>query len=180
MNRYKSVQPGSNNKMNKFISAVLLSVVCYATFFNQNLAEGYKLNEQQVHQLFKRGSDNHHEPDKTMMHNHMSRKVFDRACAASKDTLDEIMACLHSNEHMIKAIKSDVAAECYKENFGVNFDPKETQKHKDLICNNRDKFESMTACTYRRTAQSLDSKEIEKLTEAMVDVGLCIINALDG
>lgn len=115
----------------------------------------------------------------TSIHNHLSRKVFDRACAASKDTIDEIVACL-TNSQVLKSVKVELAGSCYKDAFGVDFDPKDMTQHKDLICNNRDKFESMTSCVYRKTAESVDAKEFEKMTEAMVDVGLCIINALDG
>lgn len=114
-----------------------------------------------------------------MLHNHLSRKVFDRACAASKDTIDEIVACLTGNEGLTKRVKADTANQCYKESFNVDFDPKDVTKHKELICNNREKFEEMTTCIYRKTSEVLDQKEIEKLTEALVDVGLCIINALD-
>lgn len=115
-----------------------------------------------------------------MLHNHLSRKVFDRACAASKDTIDEIVICLTGNASLMKAIKVDTAQLCYKEAFNQEFDPKDVIKHKELICNNRDKFESMTTCIYKKTGEVLDSKEMEKLTEILVDVGLCIINALDG
>lgn len=122
----------------------------------------------------------HPNEHKTMMHNHLSRKVFERACAASKDSIDEIFACVTQNEHLMKAVDEKVASGCYKESFGEEFDPKDLHKHKELICKNRDKFESLTACIYRKTAEVLDTKQMEKLTEAMVDVGLCIINALDG
>ena len=115
-----------------------------------------------------------------MLHSHMSRKVFDRACAASKDTIDEIVACMTSNEALLKAVSKEVAANCYKEAFGMSFDPKDMQLHKDIICKNREKFEQMTACIYRKTAEALSKDEMSKLTDAMVDVGLCIVNALDG
>lgn len=124
-----------------------------------------------------RRSDHHH---KTMLHNHLSRKVFDRACAASKDTIDEIIACLTTNQALLKAVKEDTAKACYKDSFGLDFDPKDVIKHKELICNNREKFETMTTCVYKKTADVLDAKEMERMAEAMVDVGLCIINALDG
>lgn len=114
------------------------------------------------------------------MHNHLSRKVFDRACAASKDTIDEIVACLTGNEGLMKSVKLETAKVCYKEAFNQEFDPKDVVKHKDLICNNRDKFETMTTCIYKKTGEMTDAKEMEKLTESLVDVGLCIINALDG
>lgn len=114
------------------------------------------------------------------MHSHLSKKVFDRACAASKDTIDEIIACLTSNPDLIKAVKHETAAGCYKEAYGVDFDPKETMQHKELICKQRDKFELMTSCVYRKTAEVSDSNQMQKLSEILVDVGLCIINALDG
>lgn len=116
----------------------------------------------------------------SMVHNHMSRKVFDRACAASKDTIDEIIACITDNEAITKTVKPELAQDCHKETFGVEFDPKDIHRHKEMICNNREKFENMTACIYRKLTESLDPKEMDKLAEAMVDVGLCIINALDG
>lgn len=124
----------------------------------------------------------HKDTDKhtSMMHSHLSRKVFDRACAASKDTIDEVVACVSKNEHMLKIIKPEVAAKCYQDSFGQEFDPKDIIHHKELICKNREKFEDMTACVYRKTAEALDPKEIDQMTGAMVDVGLCIINALDG
>lgn len=115
-----------------------------------------------------------------MMHNHLSRKVFDRACAASKDTIDEVVACVTNNEQMLKMVKPEVAGKCYKDSFGQEFDPKEMMHHKELICTNRDKFEEMTACVYRKTAEAMNPKEIDTMTSAIVDVGLCIINALDG
>lgn len=116
----------------------------------------------------------------SMMHNHLSRKVMDRACAASKDTIDEIIGCMTSSEALVKAVKKETAALCYKEAFGQDFDEKDLSKHKELICNNREKFENMTTCVYRKTSEQLSAKEMEKLTEALVDIGLCIINALDG
>jgi len=126
-----------------------------------------------------KGNHHDHKQNNSNMHNHLSRRVFDRACAASRDTIDEILSCLVNNEHLTKSINPDTAKNCYKESFNIDFDPKDLVKHKDLICNNREKFELMTTCVYRKTAEVLDSKELEKLTEAMVDVGLCIINALD-
>ena len=122
----------------------------------------------------------HSDKHSSMVHSHLSRKVFDRACAASKDTIDEVIACLTGNEIVNKTIKPETAGKCFQDSFGTEFDPKDAMKHKELICNNREKFENMTACIYRTTAESMDEKEFEKMTEAMVDVGLCIINALDG
>lgn len=113
------------------------------------------------------------------LHSHMSRKVFDRACAASKDVIDEIVACMTSNDNMTKAIKPEVAAGCYKDAFGADFDPKALNKHKEMICKNREKFETMTTCVYRKAAEAMSKEELNKLTDAMVDVGLCIVNALD-
>lgn len=114
-----------------------------------------------------------------MMNSHLSRRVFDRACAASKDTIDEIVACMTSNEALVTSVTKDVAAKCYHDAFGTEFDPKEMQIHKDMICKNRDKFEQMTTCIYRKTADAVSKEEMSKLTDAMVDVGLCIVNALD-
>lgn len=122
----------------------------------------------------------HNHSHHTVLHNHISRKVFDRACAASKDTIDEIVACMTSNEQLVKSVNPESATGCFKESFGTDFDPKDFHKHKDLVCNNRDKFEEMTACIYRKTMESTSSKEMEKFMESLVDVGLCIINALDG
>lgn len=116
----------------------------------------------------------------SMMHNHLSRRIFDRACAASKDIIEEVIACLTGNESLIKTIKPEVALKCYKDSFGVDFDPNDMMKHKELICNNRSKFEQMTTCVYQTTSEAMDSKQVEKLVEAMVDVGLCITNVLDG
>lgn len=123
-----------------------------------------------------------HDDDKhtKMMHSHLSRKVFDRACAASKDTIDEIVNCIKGNETLLKVIKPEVAAKCYEDAFGKPFDPKEMDLHKELICKNREKFEDMTACVYRKTAEAMKPQEMDTVTSAMVDVGLCIINALDG
>lgn len=133
--------------------------------------------------LWKRAAENktasnhsHHH----MIHSHLSRKVFERACAASKDTIDEIIACLTNNQQLVKTVKPESATSCFKETFGLEFDPTDFHKHKELICNNREKFESLTACIYRKTAEASDPKEMEKFMESLVDVGLCIINALDG
>ena len=123
-----------------------------------------------------RRSQDHH----SKMHSHLSRKVFDRACAASKDTIDEIVACVTSSELVSKTIKEQASNGCYKDAFGMEFDMKDKDKHKELICKNRDKFENMTACMYHKIAGSMDQKEIDRLTESLVDVGLCIVNALDG
>ena len=119
-------------------------------------------------------------PHHGMMHNHMSRKIFDRACAASKDTIDEIVACVTNNKSMLQAVKEGKGTACYKEAFGEDFKPTDLDRHKDLMCNNRDKFEALTTCIYSKAAESMSSKELEQMTEAMVDVGLCIINALGG
>lgn len=121
-----------------------------------------------------------HDSTHHMLHNHLSRKVFDRACAASKDTIEEIIGCLTSNEHLTKAVNPETAAQCFKDAYGQAFDHKDMFKHKEMICKNRDKFEAMTTCIYRKTVEASDPKDIEKLSESMVDVGLCIINALDG
>lgn len=121
-----------------------------------------------------------HAPDhKSMMHSHLSRKVFDRACAASRDTIDEIIACVTSSSLHTQA-NVQASKDCYKETFGTDFDPNDVAKHKELICNNRDKFENLTGCVYKKIGELLDPKEMEKFTESLVDVGLCIINALDG
>lgn len=127
-----------------------------------------------IHRRSANDKDHH-----SMMHNHLSRKVFDRACAASKDTIDEIVACLDNNA-IIKSANKELAKSCYKDSYGIDFDPKVIAQNKEMICKNREKFEMMTGCVYRKTAESVDQKEFDRLTEAMVDVGLCIINALDG
>lgn len=170
----------SGNNISRMATGVafltlVFAIVCLASV--AQLAQGAR-----VHQVNRRSTPAHStdQGHKSMLHNHMSRKVFERACAASKDTLEEIIACLTGNEHLMKAVKKEDALSCHKEAFGIEFDPKDAMKHKELVCKNREKFEQMTACIYRKTAEATDAKEIEKLTEAMVDVGLCIINALDG
>lgn len=117
---------------------------------------------------------------KTVMHNHLARRVFERACAASKDAIDEILGCLTGNEQVNKHIKPEMSEKCFKSSFGLEFDRNDVMKHKELVCNNRDKFEQMTTCVYKTASEAMDPHEVEKLTEALVDVGLCIINALDG
>lgn len=134
-------------------------------------------NDKEAHHDDKHG---HRDKHMSSMHSHLSRKVFDRACAASKDTIDEVVACISKNENMLKIVKPEVAAKCYKDSFGEGFDPKDMAHHKELICKNREKFEDMTTCVYRKTAEALNPKEVDEMTSAMVDVGLCIINALDG
>lgn len=169
--------------INGKLSIIILSIIVYALVLSTICGQAsQQVKSSSIKNVMRRSikSPSNHHDAQSMMHSHMSRKVFDRACAANKDTIDEIIDCLHNNEHLMKAIKSDIAGNCYKESFGIEFDPKDTDKHKNIICNNRDKFETMTSCAYRKTAESVDAKEIEKLTESMVDVGLCIINALDG
>ena len=160
------------------IGKIALLFALVATLSQLAHLEGARQQQQQQQLGRQRRSDHKHHH--AMLHNHLSRKVFDRACAASKDTIDEIVACLTGNQALNKSVKEDTAKTCYKEAFGQDFDPKEMGKHKDLICNNREKFEAMTTCVYMKSAEALSAHEIEKLTEAMVDVGLCIINALDG
>lgn len=120
--------------------------------------------------------DKHH----SMLHNHMSRKVFDRACAASKDVIDEIILCVTDNKDLMANMNLNVASTCYRNSFGVNFDVNDITKHKDLICKQRDKFEDMVACVYHEVTANATEKVIDQLTSALVDVGLCIINAIDG
>lgn len=168
----------SNNSPVCLVLTTAALILVAMSLADANLIASASSSGRQQHLRLGRGANlnNHHQ----VMHSHMSRKVFDRACAASKDTLDDIIKCLVSNKHLMEAIKRQDTLDCHKEAFGVEFDPADAHKHKDLICNNRDKFEDMTACVYRKTAEAnLDQKEIDKLTESMVDVGLCIINALD-
>lgn len=174
-----------NNSLSVNLLSLCLVLVTFALFnaisINANVSRMLQRPNYNYRTMMKRSAkdqvDDHH---KTMMHNHLSRKVFDRACAASKDSIDEIVACVTTNEHLMKTVDAKAASNCYRDAFGQDFDPKDLSKHKELICKNREKFESMTACVYRETAAAMDQKELEKLTEAMVDVGLCIINALDG
>lgn len=165
-------------KINQQVAVITLVATLTISLFVCDLVGAEVLAKLSIRKtkLVKRSDDSHH----SMMHNHLSRKVFDRACAASKDSIDEIVACLTTNDHVMKVIKPEIAADCYKDAFGAPFDPMDMSKHKKLICENRDKFENMTACVYRKTAESLDKARMDKLTEALVDVGLCIINALDG
>lgn len=124
----------------------------------------------------KRMAPNHH----IMLHTHMSRKVFDRACAASKDVIDEIILCVTNNKDLMKHLKFQNATVCHKEAFGTDFDPKDMAKHRDEICKSRDKFESMIGCVYEKISADATPQQMQELTEGMVDVGLCIVNALDG
>lgn len=115
-----------------------------------------------------------------MFHSHMSKKVFDRACSASKDVIDEIVGCMNGNSLMMKHMNDPGNRNCFKESFGIEFDPKDVTKHRDLICKQRDKFEEMVSCSFLKISESSTAKDMESLTEAMVDVGLCVINAIDG
>lgn len=162
---------------------LVCALVLLCTMIDYNLATApapaAQSNQQMsIVSLVKRSDDK--SKHQHMVHNHLSRKVFDRACAASKDTIDEIVACITENQTLVKAVQPTLANSCHKDAFGIDFDQKDLSKHKDMICKNRDKFEDMTACIYRKMAESLDPKEMDKMAEAMVDVGLCIINALDG
>lgn len=123
----------------------------------------------------KRMAEKHH----LAMHTHMSRKVLDRACAASKDVIDEIIACVTNNKTLMESKQWQKAAECHKEAFGVDFDPKDLTKHHAEICQQKDKFETMVGCVYEKISNESTSAEMQQLTESMVDVGLCIVNALD-
>lgn len=166
------------SKFQKLVCAALVAIVC-VDFNLAAAADNQQQLSSKISSIVKR-SDDKHKHHHSMVHNHLSRKVFDRACAASKDTIDEIVACITGNEALTKSVKPDIGINCHKDAFGIDFDPKDINKHKELICNNREKFEDMTACMYHKMAESLDPKEMQKMTEAMVDVGLCIINALDG
>lgn len=147
--------------------AILVTVSCALVLFAEAAQPVKRSNES-------------HNGHPGSIHNHMSRKVFDRACAASKDTIDEIISCITNNESMTKIVNPEMAASCYKQTYGQDFDHKDFSKHKDMICKERQKFEEMTTCIYKKTTESLGEKENDKLAEAMVDVGLCILNALDG
>jgi hypothetical protein len=111
-------------------------------------------------------------------HQHISRKVLDYACAASKDTVDEIMACTTKNEYLSGSSKLASVKNCYTETYGTPFDPNDAAKHKELICKNRDKFELLTACFYQRLVDEMTIKELERFGASLVDLGLCIVNAL--
>lgn len=172
--RQESNEQNPKNNMKLFAFILLsLSVSVVAADLQESTSRVVRLAR-------KADKDKHHDSHHSMMHSHLSRKVFDRACAANKDTIEEIITCITSNEHLTKTISPELAAGCHKEAFGIDFNPKDVMKHKELICNNRDKFEQLTTCIYKKTAEASDPKEMEKLTESMVDVGLCIINALDG
>lgn len=110
------------------------------------------------------------------MHSHMSRKILDRACKASKDTLDEVMQCIIKNELYEK--HRDKGKKCFKETFNEEFNHDDMAKHRDLLCKNKDKMEEMTSCMYHQMMH-LDQAELDRIADAMVDVGMCIINALD-
>lgn len=80
----------------------------------------------------------------TSMHHHLSRKILDKACAASKDTIEEIVGCFKNNKTVNSALKPEVAQSCHKEAFGVEFKLNEIQKHKEEICQHKDKFEQVS------------------------------------
>lgn len=161
--------------------SLVIAILALYSDFTKAMSNGVRKPAIYNYRIMKRSADHKHDDKhKAMMHNHLSRKVFDRACAASKDSIDEIVACVTTNEAIMKAVDAEVAQKCYKDTVGEDFDPKEMAKHKDLICKDREKLENLTSCIFSHTAGSLDSVRMEKLTEAMVDVGLCIINALDG
>lgn len=128
----------------------------------------------------KRFAIDHKAKHQSMMHSHMSKKVFERACSASKDVVDEIILCVTDNKDLMKHLNLDNAAECHKEAFGTEFDKNDMLKHKDEICKQREKFEQMISCVYHKVTQNANDHMLEELTGALVDVGLCIINALDG
>lgn len=130
--------------------------------------------------ISKRSIEHHKAKHHSMLHNHMSKKVFERACAAPKDVVQEIILCVTDNKDLMKNLNLDNASECHKEAFGTEFDKKDMMKHKDEICKQREKFEEMVSCVYHKVTENANEKVMEELTGAMVDVGLCIINALDG
>lgn len=113
------------------------------------------------------------------IHHHLSRKVFERACSAPKDIIDEVVACVMKNEALNKVVKEEVAKKCYKDAFGADFDANEMAKHKELVCKNHSKFEEMTACVYHKMGETATRKEMHHLAEGLADVGLCIVNAID-
>lgn len=158
------------------LAVTILLLVLWSSQWTGSEARGEQVVAGRRLLRMRRSQPDHH----TMFHSHLSRKVFDRACTASKDTIDEIIACVTNSEMLTKTLKDQTAKDCYSEAFGADFDPKDVTKHKELICKNREKFETMTACIYKKTGELMDPKELEKFTESLVDVGLCIINALDG
>lgn len=121
---------------------------------------------------------------KAIIHGHLSRKVYERVCKASKDSIDEIVACMTNNESLLSTFKDSPSASggggsCYKEAFGEDFDPKAVARHHELVCKRREMFETLLSCMYKRATSIADPKELENFTDGLVDAGMCIINALD-
>lgn len=73
----------------------------------------------------------------------------------------------------------DKGHKCFKETFGEEFSKNDMAKHRDMLCKNKEKMEDMTSCMYHQMMH-LDKEELDRIADQMVDVGMCIINALDG
>ncbi|KAG9509125.1 hypothetical protein GZH46_02365, partial [Fragariocoptes setiger] len=167
--RQQSKSIVSMSSMNAMLVVVVASVAVACMMSSYCEAKDVGL----VHSLIRRDST------EKSMHSHLSRKVLERACAAGKDAIDEIIACFSNNMAAKAMLKPELALKCHKEAFNIEFDMNDIEKHRQLICENRDKFEMMTACVYRQATANVDIKQREIFAEAMVDLGLCIINALN-
>lgn len=115
-----------------------------------------------------------------ILHNHMSKKIFDRACAASKDVIEEVILCVTDNKDLLAHFQMDAASNCYKTTYGTDFDRKDLMKHHEEICKQREKFEDLIGCVYHQMTANATAKVMDEISNSLVDVGLCIINALDG
>lgn len=116
---------------------------------------------------------------KNKMNKQMIRRILDRACNASEETLSEVVGCFIGNRELAKSVKAKTATECFKEAYGANLEVADMFKSRDVICNQRDKFDLLTECMIERTTANLNKEQADRVNEAFVDVGLCIVDALD-
>lgn len=115
-----------------------------------------------------------------MQHSHLSHKVFNQACG--NETVYAIDLCLTSSSYLNRltwCMKRGLAISCYKEAYSVDLELKEPLRNRDSICEDHEKFKTMTDCFFRTFEEiKIDLKKYDD--DEFVAFGLCTINLLSG
>lgn len=115
------------------------------------------------------------------MRQRFAKRIFKQACAANKDTIDEMMKCYHKSDFLVQTVRGeDLAKTCYKKVYGTEFDHKDVMTHKEIVCKSPEKLEQMRACLIKNVTEKLSQTDLRKLPAALRDVGRCALEVLNG
>lgn len=88
----------------------------YAFCATLALSNSFVIATSGCKQLNKRNADHFHHN----IYNHMSKKIMERVCKASKETLGQVVDCLVKSQAFDEKAK-ELGHKCYIETYGVEF-----------------------------------------------------------